>query len=95
MPEISLVKIQRIHDHTRGYPMRAFVGRPGVWVQRHGDWDRPLNVWLYRDAWRVLCFPCMTPIRSGSDLYDGGYRTQGEAFAAAVAHCRECEAGDA
>ncbi len=78
------------HDHCRGYQMRAFAGRRGVWVQRHGDWDRPLHVWWYRDAWRVICFPCMTTLRTWDELFDGGYRSQGEAFDAALAHCRGC-----
>lgn len=79
------------HNHKRGHPLRAFVDRPGVWVQRHGDWNRPLHVWLYRGAWRVICWPCATPLRSGDDLYDDGYRTQAAAFDAAVTHCAACE----
>lgn len=78
------------HDHSRGYGMRAFAGRSGVWVQVHGEWCRPLNVWLYRGAWRIHCYRCMTPIRSDSELYDGGYPTQSEAFDVALAHCRDC-----
>lgn len=78
------------HDHSRGYPMRSFTGRPGVFVQRFGRWDRPLRVWRYRGAWRVICLPCMTPIQSGDDLYGGGWPTQAAAFDAAITHCRCC-----
>lgn len=81
---------QATHDHSRGYQLRAFVGLPGVWVRVHGDWQRPIHVWLYRGAWRVLCWPCLTPLRTGDELHDGGYGSQSEAFDAAVAHCRGC-----
>lgn len=92
MPEISVLDhtVRTAHDHNGGYPMRAFPGRPGVWVQRHGDWCRPLSVWLYRGAWRVLCFSCMVSIRSDNDLYGRGWPSLGEAFDAAVAHCGGC-----
>ncbi len=79
-----------IHDHKPGYRPRAFVGVPGLWVQRHGDWCRPLHVWLYQGAWRAICFLCMTSLRAEDDLYDGGYRTQAAAFDAALAHCGQC-----
>lgn len=79
-----------VHEHKPGHQLRAFPGRPGVYVNRHGDWDRPLHVWLYRGAWRVICWPCMTPLQSGLGLYDGGWPTQQAAFAAAVAHCGGC-----
>lgn len=78
------------HDHSRGYRMRAFVGKPGLWIQRHGDWDRPMHVWLYRGAWRILCFPCMTSIRSDDEVYDHGWPSQSVAFDAALAHCAGC-----
>ncbi len=79
-----------VHDHSRGYTVRAFAGRTGLWVQRHGTWCRPVNVWLYRGAWRAVCFPCMTSLRSGDDLYDRGWRTQGDAMDAAYRHCGDC-----
>lgn len=79
-----------VHTHKPAHPLRAFVGRPGVYVQCHGDWIRPLNVWLYRGAWRTICRPCMTPVQSGDELYDGGWPTQAAAFDAAVAHCSGC-----
>jgi hypothetical protein len=87
---VNVTVVARPHDHSRGYPMRAFPGKPGVFVQRHGDWDRPMHVWLYRDAWRILCWPCMTSIRSGDELYDHGWPSQSAAFDAALAHCRAC-----
>lgn len=83
------------HVHKPTHPLRAFPGRRGVFVNRHGDWDRPLHVWLYRGAWRVICWPCSMPLRSGLDLYDGGWPSQGEAFNAAVAHCGECPTASA
>ncbi len=81
-----------VHEHKRGHQMRAFPGRRGVFVQRHGDWSRPLHVWLYRGAWRVICWPCMTPLQSGNRLYDGGWPTQRAAFGAALEHCGSCTA---
>ncbi len=83
------------HDHERGHRLRALVGVPGVWVQRHGDWQCPLHVWLYRGAWRALCFVCMTSLSTDDDLYGGGYRTQSAAFDAAHDHCRSCPDGAA
>lgn len=80
-----------MHDHRRGYPVRAFPNRHGVWVQVHGQWGRPLHVWLYRGAWRAVCWSCMTALRFGDDLYDGGWRTQAAAFGMALAHCRDCQ----
>lgn len=82
-----------VHEHRRGHQMRAFVGRPGVFIQRHGDWRRPLHVWLYRGAWRVICWPCMTPLQSGSEVYDDGWGTQHAALTAAHEHCRGCAVG--
>jgi hypothetical protein len=87
---VTTVEAKVTHDHRDGYPIRAFVGMPGIWVQRHGQWDRPLNVWLYRGAWRVLCFICMAPVSTKDALYGYGYRSQAEAFDAALAHCRDC-----
>ncbi len=78
------------HNHDRGYPMRRFAGLPGVWVQRHRDWDRPLHVWLYRGAWRIICWPCMTSLRSADDMYADGWPTQQAAMDAAHAHCARC-----
>lgn len=80
-----------VHGHERGYQVRAFVGRPGVWVQRHGEWCRPLHVWLYRGAWRVICWPCMASIDSGDSLYGGGWPAQVAALDAAAEHCRTCD----
>lgn len=79
-----------VHDHERGYRMRAFAGRTGMYVQRHGNWDRPLRVWLYRGAWRVICLPCMTSVGSGDELYVNGWPTQQAAFTAALEHCGTC-----
>lgn len=89
MPDAALTTAAP-HDHERGHPMRRFAGRPGVYVQRHGDWDRPLHVWLYRGAWRILCFPCMVSIQSGDPMWDNGWPTQTEAFDVAYAHCAGC-----
>lgn len=79
-----------LHDHSRGYRLRAFVGETGTWVQRHGEWQRPMHVWLYRGAWRIICWPCMTSLRSDDALYDGGWRTLTAAFDVAWDHCRTC-----
>lgn len=79
-----------MHDHIRGYRLQAFVGETGAWVKRHGDWHRPIHVWLYRGAWRIICWPCMTALQSGDDLHDGGWRTQAAAMDAAYAHCWMC-----
>ncbi len=78
------------HDHSRGHQYRAIVGKPGIWVTRHGDLCRPLNVWLYRGAWRIICFPCMTAIKSDHELWDFGWPTQDDAMDAAQGHCRDC-----
>jgi hypothetical protein len=34
----------------------------------------------------------MTSLRTGDDLYGGGYGSQSEAFDAAMQHCHECAA---
>jgi hypothetical protein len=82
------------HDHRRGYPLRRLPDRPGVYVQVHGDWDRPLHVWLYRGAWRAICRPCMDSIRSDDETYNYGWPTQAAAFDAAVRHCGDCQTAD-
>lgn len=92
--KIEVVGWRAEHDHTHGYPTRAFVGTPGIWVQRHGQWCRPLHVWLYRGAWRVVCFVCMTALHAGyGGLYGGGYQSLPAAMNAALAHCRKCPHG--
>ncbi len=83
------------HDHKRGHQCRAIVGKPGVWVQRHGNWCRPMNVWLYRGAWRCICFPCMTAIKSDDEVWDFGWPTLGAAMDAARQHCRDCSVPEA
>jgi hypothetical protein len=79
------------HVHSLARPLRRFAGRRGVWVHHH-DWCRPLVVWRYRGAWRVVCWACWpTAIRSDDPTYGGGgWPTQQAAFAAALAHCAEC-----
>lgn len=82
------------HDHSKGRPLRAFAGKPGIWVNQHG-WCRPLHVWRYRGAWRVTCWHCWPQHINSSNLlydvlYDGGWPTLTAAFAAAVEHCAEC-----
>lgn len=78
------------HSHQRGYPMRRFVGQPGVWVQRLRDWNRPVHVWLHKGAYRVICWPCMTPLQSGDDMYDNGWPSREAAMDVAHAHCASC-----
>lgn len=80
------------HDHRRGYQLRAFPGKTGLWVQRYGEWVRPVTVWQYRGAWRAVCYACSISIRSGNALYDNGWPTQTAAMDAANRHCNECEA---
>lgn len=81
------------HVHKDAHPMRRFAGRRGLWVLNHGDWDRPLHVWLYRGAYRVICRVCLTSIQSGDRLYDGGWPDRSSAMDAAAAHCRDCPKG--
>lgn len=76
--------------HEDVHPMRIVLGRPGVYVYNHGDWDRPMHVWLYRGAWRAVCRPCVMPITSDDTLTGYGWRTMVAAYDAAVAHCRNC-----
>ena len=78
------------HDHKGAYQIRAFVGMPGLWVNRYGEWCRPVHVWLYRGAWRAACFPCARALPSDNPLFDYGYPTQAAAFDAAHDHCRAC-----
>jgi hypothetical protein len=78
------------HNHKAGRPARVIVGRPGVWVWFHQEWCRPLHVWLYRGAWRVVCRRCMTGLASELELYGNGWPTIGDAFDAALAHCAAC-----
>lgn len=78
------------HVHKDSHPLRRFVFRPGVFVQSHGTWERPIRVWLYRGAWRATCMPCLTGISSDDPEYGYGWPTQQAAFAAAMAHCGGC-----
>lgn len=80
------------HVHRDTHRVRACVGRPGIWVNCHGEWCRPLWVRLYRGAWRVGCWPCLSGIDSGNDLWDRGFASLGDAFEAAMAHCASCSA---
>jgi hypothetical protein len=77
--------------HNHGAPLRRFAGHTGVYLRAYGEWCRPLRVWLYRGAWRVVCRACHPAvINSGNLLYDGGWPTLKAAFAAAVEHCAAC-----
>lgn len=73
--------------------LHAFIGIPGVWVLRFGRWRRPLRVWMYLGAWRVLCHACGDILRGPGD-FEGyrGFESQQEAFAAVEEHCRVREA---
>lgn len=70
--------------------LRQIAGRRGWWVRVHGEWSRPLNVWRYRGAWRVICYPCMYPLASDDPTFDYGWPTMEAAFDAAHRHCATC-----
>lgn len=96
MADLTLTPSQpTVTEATPHQPVRRFVGSPGVWIRVHGEWCRPLHVWLYRGAWRVACRLCWPngALWSGDDLWGGGWATQAEAFDAAHAHGRAHEIG--
>jgi hypothetical protein len=78
------------HDHKNGRPVRGIAGRPGVWVWFHDEWCRPLRIWVYRGAWRVVCRRCMAGLSSDDERYDDGWPTWQAALDAAHAHCAAC-----
>jgi hypothetical protein len=79
------------YPHHHGAPVRRFPGRAGVYLRAYGEWVRPLRVWSYRGAWRVVCRACKPAlIGSGDVLHDDGWPTREAAFAAAADHCKAC-----
>lgn len=81
-------------DHVHcGGEVRVLPGRTGVWIGHHLlSWLRPLRplrVFWYLGAWRVVCRVCVTSV---TDEGRAGHLTQEAAYAVARTHCARCPA---